>query len=331
MFRFTLLLILTLLAPPLWAANTLDVSLSIHKLILTPRHGGDGSAWGFGRCESCHVLNLIHGDAPKIRDIVKDKGFDTCGGCHGDNGAGLPRPCLICHNSSDLPASPLQSGQHKHNFASRSANAELRAKPLNDSDCLVCHEASDMNGEFDNNVDLTLLLDKVGAKTDYRNGAEFCVRCHNRDHQQPGFPITGYDYRDPLIAMADNYLYLDVHGKRKGSGQRTYAGLRDQVYQYGTVVECVDCHAMHGTNNSRLIIDSSASGVFRFNEAFRNQPIRVDTRGNNYAQLCVICHAMQTPVEDAQKNTGNGLSGVHQISGDCSLCHAHGMAAQTGL
>jgi len=51
----------------------------------------------------------------------------------------------------------------------------------------------------------------------------------------------------------------------------------------------------------------------------------------DYSQLCVTCHQMQDIVEQGAQNTGNGLSGVHQVGGDCRVCHVHGMAVQTGL
>jgi hypothetical protein len=40
---------------------------------------------------------------------------------------------------------------------------------------------------------------------------------------------------------------------------------------------------------------------------------------------------MSDIVEQGDQDTGNGLSGVHQVSSDCRVCHVHGMAAQTGL
>lgn len=325
MWNLLLFVVLCFASPLSWAVNGLDVSLANNKILLTPRHGGDGSAWGMARCESCHVLNLIHRDAPKIRDIARNKGPEACSGCHGANGTEMQRPCVICHNAVDLPKSPLQQSPHKHDFKFGTT------QNLADKDCLVCHDASDMDGQFENNVDLTLLPDRGGVKSEYRNSAEFCLRCHNRDHQQPGFTMLDRDYRDDLIAMEDNWRFIDKHGYPKGSGQRTYAGLRDDVYQYASVVECTDCHAMHGTQNQKLLIDTSASGVFRFGQNVRQLPYGVDIRGNDYSQLCVLCHAMQTPLDDALRNTGNGLTGVHQVGGDCMTCHAHGMAAQTGL
>jgi hypothetical protein len=216
-------------------------------------------------------------------------------------------------------------GAKNHNFK---ANTE---QPQTDQQCIDCHAASDMDGSFELNTDLTRFPNKAGRVLEYLDSSEFCLRCHNSTHQQPGFTIAGYDPRHPLTAMEQNWLTLDVHGKRKGSGERTYAGLRGNVYQYGSLVECVDCHAMHGTHNNKLIIDSTATGVFKFPDFARKTPFLIDTPNGDYSQLCVTCHAMKTPLEQGTQNTGNGLAGVHEVGSDCRRCHVHGMAAQTGL
>lgn len=325
------LLLLLSLPQSLWAANTIDVSPAKNNLILTPIHGGNGSAWGRDRCNSCHIINTIHKDAPLIRDIVKDKGYPTCAGCHGNNGVDTTvRYCVICHNSHDLPQSPVLNEPKNHNFDTNN-DASLK-----DKDCLVCHATSDMDGQFELNTDLTHFPNKAGRIVDYNNSSEFCTGCHNLDHQQPEAPITGtsiqgFSARHPLVAMETNWNFLDVHGKRKGSGERTYAGLRENVYKYGSVVECVDCHVMHGTHNDKLIIDSTAKGVFKFPDFVRKTPYLIDTPNGDFSQMCVICHAMETLVEQGAQNTGNGFSGVHQVGTDCRECHTHGMAAQTGL
>lgn len=320
------------------------------SLILTPTHGkdGNGTAWGIAQCDACHSISLIHRNAPNIKDIVLQKGYATCMGCHGSNGtvaganntnaagfAGLvdanaiPK-CTICHNTLDLPVKPDLNAAKNHSFV---ANKE---QPLEDVMCLGCHDASDMDGTFELNTDLTHFPNKAGRTIAYDNSSEFCLRCHNLDHQQAVAPITGattpnFSARHPLVAMEVNWNFLDVHGKRKGSGERTYAGLRGNVYKYGSLVECVDCHAMHGTHNNKLIIDSTAKGVFKFPDFARKVPFLIDTPQGDYSQLCVTCHAMDVLIEQGNQNTRNGLSGVHQVGTDCRECHTHGMAAQTGL
>ena len=296
-------------------------SLNSNKLIISSSHGIDGAAYGLADCAACHVINIIHKTTtPNIRDIVADKGFATCMGCHGNNGTGESRACIICHNSTDLPRSPWQSEHFTHNF-----NAD---ENISDKDCVSCHDSSDMNGHFVPNIDLTSYPDVNRQHQAYNNISEFCLRCHNRDNPQIGFEMSNQTYNHPLIAMQDNYNFIDKHGWIDGTGYRTYSGLRSG-YQYGTLVECTDCHTMHGTKNKALIIDYAGKGGYKLSSDFENYPVSI-TDGN-YAQLCVLCHQMQDIIEQGAENTGNGLAGVHAISEDCSICHSHGETVQTGL
>lgn len=301
-----------------------DVSLEDNQILLTPNHGGDGSAWGQGDCAGCHVLRNIHSTAPKIKNIVQSTGYASCAGCHGKNGTTIKRECVLCHNDSLLPNSPLMQEIKNHNFTLQEDSV------LDDKDCLACHDASDMDGDFEPAVDLKHYNLSGAVDLPYQNGSEFCLRCHNRSQQQVGYEMEARFKRDPLVVMAINYEHIDMHGKPKGEGNRTYTGLRE-AYEYKTVVECSDCHAMHGTHNKKLIVDRSDAGMSLLKESLRLTPIHIDTPGNNYAQLCVTCHKSDEVVEESELETGNGLSGVHQASGSCVECHTHGMAAQTGL
>jgi len=297
------------------------------NILLDKSHGGDGSAWGIERCDSCHLLNFIHDNTqPKLRHLVRDKGYDTCAGCHGDNGTQTHRQCISCHNDNDLPYASKQKGHLSHNFIRSSG----LLTELSDANCLSCHDASNMDGVFDINVDLRRFEDQFGQSAAYKNGSEFCLACHNRDHQQEGFEIVARNYRDGLVAMQDNYTFIDKHGLSKGSGQRTYSGLRDD-YRYPAIVECSDCHAMHGTENENLIISNVFNGASRLSRQEKNQDISIQANDGAYAQLCVVCHTMEELVEEGDMDTGNGLSGVHKASGSCIDCHRHGMAVQTGL
>jgi cytochrome c553 len=186
-----------------------------------------------------------------------------------------------------------------------------------------------MDGVFEVNRDLTRLSDAHGLNTEYQSVSEFCLRCHNRDHQQTSFPIDA-EYENPLIAIEDAYLYIDQHGETDGSGTRTYAGLRDG-YHYASQVECTDCHAMHGTGNRALIVDRSLKGLSELDATLRNADYAISIDSGNTAQLCVMCHAMNVLIDAGDQDTGNGLAGVHEISGNCSRCHSHGEAVQAGL
>ncbi len=271
------------------------------KLILDATHG---AAYGLTDCSACHAITIIHKNAPVIRDMVANKGFATCMGCHGDNGTGKNRQCAICHNTTDLPHAPWQTGQFSHDFETT----------MTDKDCVTCHYSSDMNGEFIAQIDLSA-----------NNISEFCLGCHNRGNPQL---VTEQAYDHPLIAMEDNYRFIDKHGWVDGVGNRTYSGLR-RNYEYQSLVDCTDCHAMHGTDNPGLLIDEVRKGASKLEPTTQNYSVSVEN--GNYAQLCVLCHQMTTILEDGDKNVGNGLSGVHAISGDCRSCHSHGEAVQAGL
>ena len=326
-----LLLLISALMLSSCGGSTTSTQSSQGKLILDQNHGDGGNAWGKENCDSCHAIKAIHESATSnIRELTRKKGYDSCVACHGSNGTQAVRQCLTCHNDQDLPKSPLTDGGKVHHF-----KEEITAK-LNDKECLTCHEASNMNGIFSLNTDLTHFKNKAGVKSDYQSEAEFCQSCHNRAHQQTDFPIIGEAYDDPLIAIEDDYQFFDYHGYRDGSDQGTYNGLREG-YRYPQVVNCTDCHAMHGTHNKQLIIDSSQKGVKSLQDSFRNKPYAVDTDGANgtvagdYAQLCVLCHKMEVINDSGAINAGNGLSGVHEVDSDCRDCHTHGEATQIGL
>jgi len=305
----------------------ITISAASDNLLLDRNHGGDGSAWGNEHCDSCHLINFIHDNtSTKLRNLVREKSYHSCAGCHGNNGTALHRKCIICHNQNDLDYASEQKGDNSHNFKS----PDKKNFRLGDEECLDCHNASNMDGEFEFNIDLTRFDNQYGHPSDYKTGSDFCLACHNRDHQQNGFEMSTDNYRDPLIAMEDNYHFIDKHGIGKGSGQRTYSGLRKK-YNYPAVISCTDCHAMHGTHNDKLIIGNAFNGASRLSKQIKEQHIIIDAPNGEYAQLCVVCHAMEQIIEEGDIDTGNGLSGVHQAAGSCQDCHRHGMAVQTGL
>ena len=303
-----------------------EVSLESGNLILAASHGDEGSAWTLPDCAACHAMEVIHAEAEGVRTIVRDKGYTTCTGCHGRNGSSEsePRRCGVCHNSHDLPQAPQLQGQHAHTFTVGDAAA------ADDAQCLHCHVASDMDGSFELNRDLTGYPDATQIVSRYGSVSDFCLRCHNRDHQQVGFEITSSRFDNPLIAIEDAFHFVDQHGLIDGNGSRIYAGLREG-YQYQTAVSCTDCHAMHGTDNAKLIIDNSLKGVARLDASIREAPHNVTVSGGDYSQLCVLCHQMSVLLDDGHLDTGNGLAGVHEVGSDCRVCHTHGEAVQAGL
>ena len=311
--------------------------------LLNSTHGINGNAWQLAQCDGCHLINDLHQQMPanstsNIKDIVRQKGYQSCVGCHGSNGTELERPCLICHNTTDLPQQPLTTGTNGHGFNDSTINnsAINQSAELNDKQCLNCHIASDMNGQFDLATDLTRFKDHNQQLTNYQDNSDFCLRCHNINHQQRGFEIENKDYQNPLVAMKTNYQFIDVHGDIDGSGERTYAGLR-AGYQYQQRVQCTDCHSMHGTHNEQLIIGSSAVGASKLIKTgvmanvTNKGPFDVTIKDHDTSPLCVLCHQMKIIVEDGNEPTSNGLSGVHLTGQACNSCHTHGMATQVGL
>jgi hypothetical protein len=327
--RFALLALLGLLSA--WPGSQVralnHVSQAQGNLLLDSSHG-NGEAWGKANCSSCHHLQRLHRSVPKIKAIVDQKKFATCTGCHGSNGSNALRQCLICHNGDAMPLQPLRGGKHRHDFSSAK---DFRTTS---KQCVICHQAADMDGRFELERDLTLFNDAVVAKQPYANISEFCLRCHNPDHQQRKWPIVNGGSRDQSRRAEDHYRQIDAHGVRHGDGDGDglYNGLRAGQYRYGTVVDCTDCHTMHGTHNPSLLIEDSRQGVFLLDKTIRGQGYKVDVTGGNVSDLCVLCHNMSTVRDGGDTPAGTGLSGVHFNEGDnCLLCHNHGEEVQKGL
>lgn len=301
------------------------VSQASGNLLLDPSHG-NGSAWGKSKCSSCHALQRMHKSVPAIKAIVDKKKFATCTGCHGTNGTKAERYCLNCHNAKDLPSAPVRGGRHRHDF-----NA-VKDLQTTSRQCVVCHQASDMDGRFEVNRDLTIFDDALVGKEPYNNISEFCLRCHNPDHQQKKWPIKNGGSRDQSRRAEEHYLITDAHGVRAGSGQGLYHGFREGRYQYGSIVECSDCHTLHGTRNPSLIIENVRQGATLLDREIHRENHAVTIKGKDYSDLCVLCHNMTQTIDGGDTPTRNGLTGVHFNEGtDCIECHNHGEGTQKGL
>ncbi len=287
-------------------------------LLLDARHG-DGLAWGRDDCAACHPLAAIHRDAPRIRPLVRAKGYAACTGCHGDNGSGAPRRCLLCHGGHGV-AAPRLAGARAHAFGADG--------PLDDGACLRCHPAADMDGRFEPARDLGPVPGPDGLPAAPASVDAFCLGCHDPGPRRRDSGLDGLPADDPRLAIGPAWRHLDAHGLPAGSGARTYAGLRPP-YRYPQVVPCSDCHAVHGSDNPALLADHGRQAAHRLPAALRDRPIPI--RDGDFAPLCVLCHAMAVPVEAAAEDAGNGLAGVHRVGGDCRPCHRHGLAVQTGL
>ena len=317
-----------------------EVSQAEGNLTLTQSHGG-GEGWGKTKCGSCHALFRLHDTVPKIKTLVEKTGFGSCAGCHGKNGTSIKQQCVICHNNTVMPGVPHRTGKHRHDYSL------LKTKPTADDQCLGCHAASDMDGRFELNQDLTLYKGGNGQSEPYANISEFCVRCHTESNPNKKYPIKHAGRRDQALRAETDYRLIDKHGVKDGLGDGAnsvnevgalYYGLRSDQYSYHSIVECVDCHAMHGTTNaSNLIIDDSRKAKFfhdektrhkAFNKKWGHVKVKVwdkkdfitnpnpdkpptlssivdcsvvkEQKEGNYSQLCVLCHDMKNRSEGHQ-------------------------------
>ena len=300
-----------------------SISQSAGNLVLSSDHGGYPAAWGQSECAACHQPDNIHRKTTNLSQLADQKGFPACMGCHGDNGTGETRPCLICHNQTDLGDVPYLQGSHQHVFNSNDSK-------MGDRDCAVCHHASDMNGQFDLNIDLTRFNDAASQASPYNEEQDFCFRCHNSDHQQAAFPINETDSENAKVAIESYFTSIDAHGLKDGTGTKSMAGLR-AGYAYKTLVKCSDCHQLHSTDNTKLVVDHSSRGVSLLDSSLRNPGYAIENTGGNFGTLCVMCHQMKTIKDDGELDAGNGLSGIHVTTGDCTLCHSHGETYQAGF
>ena len=202
--RFSLLYVLVLLSGCIPSGDD-GQRAGTHQstLILDQHHGDGGSAWGQADCLACHPVQGIHHSAPAIRAIAAQKGGASCTGCHGDNGSGAARRCLLCHNPDDLPSPSLAGGMHAHRFGEASDGV------MTDAECVVCHEASDMDGRWEPAVDLSANLNGMGVSHGYNSVSAFCVACHNREQQSVDYPIP----------------FTDPKAKTNGSKKKSYPAL----------------------------------------------------------------------------------------------------------
>ena len=349
-----LMIVFSVCSQAVWAR---EVSQTGGNLTLSKSHGG-GEGWGKTKCSSCHALFRLHDTVPKIKTLVEKTGFGSCAGCHGKNGTSIKQQCVICHNNTLMPGVPHRTGKHRHDYSL------LKTKPTADDQCLGCHDASDMDGRFELNQDLTPYKGGNGQAEPYTNISEFCVRCHTESNPNKKYPIKHAGRRDQALRAETDYRLIDKHGVKDGLGDGAnsvnevgalYYGLRSDQYSYHSIVECVDCHTMHGTTNaSNLIIDDSRKAKFfhdentrrkAFNKKWGHSKIKVlddknfitnpeedglptlesvvdcsavkQVQQGNYSQLCVLCHDMTKRLPENQLSEDTlSLMGGHCDTGN---------------
>ncbi len=294
-------------------------AIGIPQLVDSKSHSG----WERNDCSLCHPakqLDEIHKYNPALPASFKKVGAGDIGAClycHGTNGikdvTAESYQCTLCHSDPYIVASAGLFGGHTtmHDLDSDGK--------IGNSDCVICHEYTDMNG-------------KISLTRDFRQGAaaystktEFCLNCHDGNGAfgitPPSLAFDG-DFTnifDTFRGIAGQTFTADIHGAKDGLGQ-TFGQFRPGAsYTSAMEVGCTHCHDVHTSDNSYLITQSGDSAEDADSDAF-SAPVSV--QGNNFTELCALCHMSTDGAV-----TGNGLQEVVHPSGydsNCTNCHYHG-------
>jgi len=298
--------------------------LTAPQLTQPSDHGG-GFGWANDKCYLCHPvveLKSIHAYSPALGESftkVGEEDIGACLYCHGTNGlqnvTAETYQCTLCHKDHDIVGwfSTMYDGANKHDLNHNGA--------VDNADCVVCHEFSDMNGSIDVAVDFT----KSG--TAYSSTTDFCLTCHDGNG---AFGIT-----PPALAIDTDvsniystYMGIgdtdaarqetaDIHGIKNGNGQ-SFAVFRG-TYAANTTVSCLSCHQVHSSDNAYLITENGESATLADADAMS---AAVAVTESNFSQLCALCHATS-----GGATTDNGLTEVvhtSTYSSNCVSCHYHG-------
>ena len=315
------------------------------RLLSSDLHGG-GSGWARQDCLICHTMTkveVVHNRAPNIKNSLirladrRGSGVQgACLACHDSNGLDplTSRQCLICHGDNQVLAGAAKfSGEHKHTISNQGGAL------MEDGDCLICHQRSDMDGSFDPNVDLT----SFGANVDYSGYGglnNFCLACHDISGVNvggreilppplrfPEFPETA-EFTDLKRTFAGSEgdpsrLTADIHGFKDGLAVAAKSNKYRVGYEDRMVLACTDCHQVHSSSNPYLVTESGASAAkLAADDPAASAAINIGD-GRRFNELCALCHYH----EDGPL-AANGLQEiVHAaggISGDCVSCHYHG-------
>lgn len=298
-------------------------SLSIPQLT-DPESHGDGIGWKNDQCFLCHPVNdlkEIHSYNTKLGESfekVGDSNTGACFYCHGTNGldaATIDYECTLCHENSNIVKSANQFlGVNKHDITSDGF--------FGNSDCIICHEISDMNGKIEVGVDF-----RQSTLTEYKSITDFCLNCHN-SYGAFGIKPPELKYDRDFKDIYSTYLGVgraeyekkktaDVHGFKDGVPM-SFGVFRGE-YDYNMEVPCISCHDVHTSDNSYLITQSGAKAVLSDEEA---KSAEVKVVGNNFSELCAVCHT--NPNGSILPNGLQEVVHTSPYSSNCVECHYHG-------
>lgn len=289
------------------------------QLVSPASHAG-GIGWNKSNCIQCHTadkIKAIHSFNPNLYESFKSIGFDHIGAClycHNTNGLSVSDEsyeCILCHTDRFATKSPLDL--NKKNI--HDVNGD---KKFTDSDCLICHKSSDMNGKFNPAVDFNFQMN-------FTSTTELCLNCHSPSGYS-GIVPPPLKYESVISTIYETFKGVggnldmaDVHGYGIGVGQR-FAVFRGS-YTNGMIVDCISCHTPHASKNSYLIVENGQSAILT---DFAAKQASVTVNDNNFSELCAVCHKSN---KDNAPLLSNGLEEVvhdSPYSDNCTDCHFHG-------
>lgn len=309
---------------------TTEMKGNAPQLTVPENHYG-GTAWGNDKCYLCHnikKLQDIHAYSPKLAKsfgTLSETDIGACLYCHGTNGlTGITTDtyqCMTCHENADIVSShDMFGGKNMHDFDGDGK--------IGNSDCVVCHEWSDMDGKIDVNVDFR----KSG--TDYVTTNDLCLACHDGNGAFGIMPsVLKFDTEVTNIystfigtgsTSAEMKSTADIHGARIGQGQSF--GVFRGSYVNDMELPCLSCHQVHSSDNPYLITESGKTAV-NADDTAKNATVSVTE--NNFTELCAVCH-----MNPSGADTANGLKEVvhtSTYSSNCTDCHYHGAGHGTDV
>jgi hypothetical protein len=311
------------------ASSPTRVSKGEAPQLVEPSDHGGGRGWQRKDCYLCHHIEEvedIHEYNSKLSDSFGYSDTGVCLYCHGTNGLANVTAdtykCLTCHADSRVVDShAMFGGKNMHDFDGDGK--------IGNSDCVVCHSWSDMNGTADINVDFS----KSGSA--YADTNAFCLNCHDGNGAfgiMP--PVLIFDkevtniystYKGIGATAGEMKSTSDIHGSKVGRDTNRFGSFRGS-YTMDMEVPCLSCHQVHSSDNPYLITESGKTAV-NADAAAKNAKVSVTE--SNLTELCVVCH-----MNPAGADSTNGLKEVvhtSTYSSDCTNCHFHGAGHGTSI
>ena len=186
-------------------------------------------------CSACHAEMMAAMETATVGHdaVLKGQRCFQCHAPHGSDHPGLLRAgdqtttCLQCHDAEVT----THDGKVIPSMTEVLRDSKFRHGPLQADDCVSCHTVHGGNKR-------ALLVDRLSKKFfapfDLTNFS-LCFDCHSSELVTTQYTSTATDFRDGTV----NLHYLHINRKKHGSS-------------------CRSCHAVHGSNQPRLIASAVA-------------------------------------------------------------------------